>query len=88
MRCAPGAEHPGRWCAGRNDEGTIGILTLGFGVLVLMVVLVVAFANIFTVIQPVMDAGDWSSAMWMLAGRFSFRYWRWGFMRITADVRR
>ena len=24
MRCAPGAEHPGRWCAGRNDEGTIG----------------------------------------------------------------
>ena len=44
-RCAPVAEHPGRWCAGRNDEGTIGILTLGFGVLVLMVVLVVASAT-------------------------------------------
>lgn len=37
-----------------------------------VVVLVVAFANIFTVIQPVMDAGDWSSAMWMLGGPIFF----------------
>ena len=33
-----------------------------------VVVLVVAFANIFTVIEPVMEAGDWSSALWMVGG--------------------
>ncbi|WP_434660512.1 glutamate/gamma-aminobutyrate family transporter YjeM [Klebsiella sp. MISC125] len=37
-----------------------------------VVVLVVAFANIFTVIQPVMDAGDWSSALWMVGGPIFF----------------
>ncbi|EPG6093025.1 glutamate/gamma-aminobutyrate family transporter YjeM [Klebsiella aerogenes] len=31
-----------------------------------IVVLVVAFANIFTVIQPVMDSGDWNSTLWMV----------------------
>lgn len=33
-----------------------------------VVVLVVAFANIFTVIEPVMEAGDWGSALWMVGG--------------------
>ena len=33
-----------------------------------VVVLVVAFANIFTVIEPVMEGGDWGSALWMVGG--------------------
>jgi amino acid transporter len=37
-----------------------------------VVVLVVTFANIFTVIQPVIDAGDWSSALWMVGGPIFF----------------
>lgn len=53
-----------------------------------VVVLVVAFAGIiFTVIQPVIEANDWNSAMWMVGGPiFTSRCWRWGFMRITADA--
>jgi amino acid transporter len=53
-----------------------------------VVVLVVAFANIFTIIQPVIEANDWNSALWMVGGRSSSRCWRWGFMRITVDARR
>lgn len=37
-----------------------------------IVVLVVAFANIFTVIQPVMDSGDWNSSLWMVGGPIFF----------------
>ncbi|MBG0635102.1 glutamate/gamma-aminobutyrate family transporter YjeM [Enterobacter ludwigii] len=37
-----------------------------------VVVLVVAFANIFTVIQPVIEANDWSSALWMVGGPVFF----------------
>ncbi len=37
-----------------------------------IVVLVVAFANIFTVIQPVMDSGDWNSTLWMVGGPIFF----------------
>nr|WP_318384158.1 glutamate/gamma-aminobutyrate family transporter YjeM [uncultured Enterobacter sp.] len=37
-----------------------------------MVMLVVAFANIFTVIQPVIEAGDVSSALWMVGGPVFF----------------
>lgn len=37
-----------------------------------VVVPVVTFANIFTVIQPVIDAGDWSSALWMMGGPVFF----------------
>ena len=37
-----------------------------------VVVLVVTFANIFTIIQPVIEAGDWSSAMWMVGGPIFF----------------
>jgi lipopolysaccharide export LptBFGC system permease protein LptF len=37
-----------------------------------VVVLVVAFANIFTIIQPVIDSGDWNSALWMVGGPIFF----------------
>ncbi|MCS2156640.1 glutamate/gamma-aminobutyrate family transporter YjeM [Scandinavium sp. H11S7] len=37
-----------------------------------VVVLIVAFANIFTVIQPVIEAGDYSSALWMIGGPIFF----------------
>ena len=37
-----------------------------------VVVLVVAFANIFTVIQPVVEANDWNSALWMVGGPVFF----------------
>lgn len=37
-----------------------------------VVVMVVAFANIFTVIQPVIEAGDWNSALWMTGGPIFF----------------
>ena len=37
-----------------------------------VVVLVVAFANIFTVIQPVIEANDWNSALWMVGGPIFF----------------
>ena len=37
-----------------------------------VVVLVVAFANIFTVIQPVVEANDWSSTLWMVGGPIFF----------------
>ena len=37
-----------------------------------VVVMVVAFANIFTVIQPVVEAGDWNSALWMIGGPVFF----------------
>jgi amino acid transporter len=37
-----------------------------------VVVLVVAFANIFTVIQPVVEANDWNSALWMVGGPIFF----------------
>lgn len=37
-----------------------------------VVVLVVAFANIFTVIQPVVEANDWNSTLWMVGGPIFF----------------
>lgn len=37
-----------------------------------VVVLIVSFANIFTVIQPVIEANDWSSALWMVGGPVFF----------------
>jgi amino acid transporter len=37
-----------------------------------VVVLVVAFANIFTVIQPIIEANDWNSALWMVGGPIFF----------------
>lgn len=37
-----------------------------------VVLLVVAFANIFTIIQPVIEANDWSSALWMVGGPIFF----------------
>ncbi|MFY2739928.1 glutamate/gamma-aminobutyrate family transporter YjeM [Pseudocitrobacter faecalis] len=37
-----------------------------------VVVLIVSFANIFTVIQPVIEANDWSSALWMIGGPIFF----------------
>ncbi len=37
-----------------------------------IVVLIVAFANIFTVVQPVIEANDWSSALWMVGGPIFF----------------
>ncbi len=33
-----------------------------------VVLLVVTFANIFTIIQPVIDSGDWNSTLWMVGG--------------------
>ena len=38
----------------------------------IVVLLVVTFANIFTIIQPVMDSGDWDSALWMVGGPIFF----------------
>lgn len=49
-----------------------------------VVVLVVTFANVFTIIQPVIEAGDWDSALWMIGGPIFSRCWRWRFIRITA----
>ncbi|EBI6617012.1 glutamate/gamma-aminobutyrate family transporter YjeM [Salmonella enterica] len=37
-----------------------------------VVVLVVTFANVFTIIQPVIEAGDWDSALWMIGGPIFF----------------
>lgn len=37
-----------------------------------VVVLVVTFANVFTIIQPVIEAGDWNSALWMTGGPIFF----------------
>ncbi|WES67994.1 glutamate/gamma-aminobutyrate family transporter YjeM [Superficieibacter sp. HKU1] len=37
-----------------------------------IVVLIVAFANIFTVVQPIIEASDWSSALWMVGGPIFF----------------
>lgn len=37
-----------------------------------VVLLVVAFANIFTIIQPVIEANDWNSALWMVGGPIFF----------------
>ena len=37
-----------------------------------VVVLVVTFANVFTIIQPVIEAGDWNSALWMIGGPIFF----------------
>jgi hypothetical protein len=34
----------------------------------IVVLLMVTFANIFTIIQPVIDSGDWSSTLWMVGG--------------------
>lgn len=30
------------------------------------------FANVFTIIQPVIEAGDWDSALWMTGGPIFF----------------
>ena len=35
-----------------------------------VVVLVVTFANVFTIIQPVVEAGDWDSTLWMIGVLF------------------
>jgi hypothetical protein len=41
-----------------------------------VVLLMVTFANIFTIIQPVIDSGDWSSTLWMVGGPiFSLLAW-------------
>ena len=37
-----------------------------------VVVLVVTFANVFTIVQPVIEAGDWNSALWMTGGPVFF----------------
>ncbi len=37
-----------------------------------VVLLVVTFANIFTIIQPVIDGGDWNSTLWMVGGPIFF----------------
>ena len=37
-----------------------------------VVLLVVTFANIFTIIQPVIDSGDWNSTLWMVGGPIFF----------------
>ena len=37
-----------------------------------VVLLMVTFANIFTIIQPVIDSGDWSSTLWMVGGPIFF----------------
>ena len=37
-----------------------------------VVVLVVTFANVFTIIQPVIEAGDWNSTLWMTGGPIFF----------------
>ncbi|MEC9659173.1 glutamate/gamma-aminobutyrate family transporter YjeM, partial [Escherichia coli] len=37
-----------------------------------VVVLVVTFANVFTIIQPVVEAGDWDSTLWMIGGPVFF----------------
>lgn len=37
-----------------------------------VVVLVVTFANVFTIIQPVVEAGDWDSSLWMIGGPVLF----------------
>jgi hypothetical protein len=33
---------------------------------------VVTFANVFTIIQPVVEAGDWDSTLWMIGGPVFF----------------
>lgn len=43
-----------------------------------VVLLMVTFANIFTIIQPVIDSGDWSSTMWMVGGPLFFSLLAWG----------
>ena len=40
--------------------------------LVGVVLLVVTFANIFTIIQPVIGSGDWNSTLWMVGGPIFF----------------
>lgn len=37
-----------------------------------VVVLVVTFANVFTIIPPVVEAGDWDSTLWMIGGPVFF----------------
>ncbi|MGL4723732.1 MAG: glutamate/gamma-aminobutyrate family transporter YjeM [Scandinavium sp.] len=37
-----------------------------------MVVLVVAFANLFTIVQPIVESGNWDSALWMAGGPVFF----------------
>ena len=37
-----------------------------------VVLLMVTFANIFTIIQPVIDSGDWSSTLRMVGGPIFF----------------
>ena len=37
-----------------------------------VVLLMVTFANIFTIIQPVIDSGDWSSTLWLVGGPIFF----------------
>ena len=43
-----------------------------------VVLLMVTFANIFTIIQPVIDSGDWSSTLWMVGGPLFFSLLAWG----------
>lgn len=43
-----------------------------------VVLLVVTFATIFTIIQPDIDNGDWSSTLWMVGGPLFFSLLAWG----------
>lgn len=43
-----------------------------------VVLLVVTFATIFTIIQPDIDNGDWSSTLWMVGGPIFFSLLAWG----------
>ncbi|VVJ29902.1 Inner membrane transporter yjeM [Klebsiella quasipneumoniae] len=43
-----------------------------------VVLLMVTFATIFTIIQPVIDSGDWSSTLWMVGGPIFFSLLAWG----------
>lgn len=69
-----GADKTQSWTiAGLTSTHTVGILAACWMMLATaVVVLVVTFANFFTVIQPVMGAGDWSSALWMVGGPIFF----------------
>ena len=49
-----------------------------------VVLLMVTFANIFTIIQPVIDSGDWSSTLWMVGGPIFC--WRGEFTKATVGA--
>ena len=51
-----------------------------------MVLLVVTFANIFTIIQPVIDSGDWNSTLWMVGGPIFFSLLALGITKATVGA--